>query len=95
MGCHGHCNALPRASFSNRSLFTLVVRNAAIRESLGASPLPGMRQLRVILFQIISHSQGGPHPMTIDDVYKSLALLPLPEIVLEFQTVFTIHYKVC
>lgn len=61
--CGGCCNALPRVSFSNKDLITSVVRNAAIRESLAASPIQALHQLRIVLFKITLYSQHVPHPM--------------------------------
>lgn len=64
MDCGGHCNTLPRTPFNNKALITSIVRNVAIRKSLTVSLLQGLLQLRIVLFKITSHSQGGPHPMT-------------------------------
>ena len=57
----GCCNALPRVSFSNKDLISSVVRNAAIREPLAASPIQALHQLRIVLFKITLYSQHVPH----------------------------------
>lgn len=61
MNSGGCCNALPRVSFSNKDLTTSVVRNAAIREPLAASPIQALHQLRIVLFKITLYSQHVPH----------------------------------